>query len=201
MSTYGVNELGSANGGDVALSGMNIVNSVGMLILMPIFGINQGAQPLLGFNYGAKKFGRVLATYVRAVIAATVIGCIGFALLQLFPEQIVRIFAPNGSREILSFTPAAMRIATLALPIVGFQIVSANMFVVTGRPKTSMVLSMTRQFIFLVPCIYLFGRLWGLDGVIAAAPAADAMASVLTTIMIVIELRKLRAQRAEEELG
>jgi putative MATE family efflux protein len=192
MSSYGVNELGAA-GGDVALSGMNIVNSINMLIVMPIFGINQGAQPLLGFNYGAKKFGRVLGTYVRAVIAATAIGCVGFALLQLFPEQIVRVFAPNGSREILTFTPAAMRIATLTLPIVGFQVVSANMFVVTGRPKTSMVVSMMRQFILLVPCIFLFGKLWGLGGVIAAAPAADAMAVILTTVMIVIELKKLRA--------
>ncbi|MDR2355094.1 MAG: MATE family efflux transporter [Clostridiales Family XIII bacterium] len=198
MSAYGVNELGSANGGDVALSGMNIVNSINMLIVMPIFGINQGAQPLLGFNYGAKKFGRVLGTYVRAVIAATIIGCIGFALLHIFPEQIVRLFAPNGSRAILEFTPAAMRIATLTLPIVGFQVVSANMFVVTGRPKTSVILSMMRQFILLVPCIFLFGRFWGLGGVIAAAPAADAMAVILTTILIVIELKKLRAQRAAE---
>ncbi|MDR2088931.1 MAG: MATE family efflux transporter, partial [Clostridiales Family XIII bacterium] len=199
MSMYGVSELGSASGGDVALSGMNIVNSINMLIVMPIFGINQGAQPLLGFNYGAKKFGRVIGTYARAVIAATVIGCIGFALLQLFPDQIVRVFAPNGSREILSFTPAAMRIATLTLPIVGFQVVSANMFVVTGRPKTSMVLSMMRQFILLIPCIFVFGKIWGLSGVIAAAPAADTAAVILTTVMIVMELKKLRAQRAEEE--
>jgi putative MATE family efflux protein len=199
MSMYGVRELGAASGGDVALSGMNIVNSISMLIVMPIFGINQGSQPLLGFNYGAKKFGRVIGTYVRAVIAATIIGCTGFALLQIFPDQIVRMFAPNGSRAILTFTPAAMRIATLALPIVGFQVVSANMFVVTGRPKTSMILSMMRQFILLVPCIFLFGRIWGLDGVIAASPAADATAVILTTIMIVRELKKLRAQKAAEE--
>jgi Na+-driven multidrug efflux pump len=137
---------------------------------------------------------------VRAVIVATVIGCVGFALLQLFPEQIVRLFAPDGSRQILTFTPAAMRVATLALPIVGFQIVSANMFVVTGRPKTSIILSLMRQFILLVPCIFLFGRFWGLSGVIAAAPAADAMAVGLTTVMIVIELKKLRAGRAGETL-
>jgi putative MATE family efflux protein len=197
MSIYGVSELGPT-GGDVALSGMNIVNSINMLIIMPIFGINQGAQPLLGFNYGAKKFGRVLATYGRAVIAATVIGCVGFALLQIFPEQLVRVFAPAGSHEILTFTPTAMRIATLTLPIVGFQVVSANMFVVTGRPKTSVILSMMRQFILLVPCIFLFSKLWGLGGVIAAAPAADAMAVILTTVMIVRELKKLRAARKEE---
>jgi putative MATE family efflux protein len=201
MSIYGVNELGAANGGDVALSGMNIVNSISMLILMPIFGVNQGAQPLLGFNYGAKKFGRVIGTYVRAVIVATVIGCVGFALLQTFPEQIVLLFAPNGSREILSFTPTAMRIATLTLPVVGFQVVSANMFVVTGRPKTSVLLSMTRQCLFLIPCIFLLGRIWGLSGVIAAGPVADAMSVVLTTVMIVIELKKLRAQRAAEGKG
>jgi Na+-driven multidrug efflux pump len=197
MSMYGVSELGVANGGDVALSGMNIVNSIVMLILMPIFGINQGAQPILGYNYGAKKFGRVLSAYIHAVAAATILGCLGFALLHIFPDEIVRLFAPDGSRVLLSFTPYAMRIATLTLPIVGFQIVSANMFVVTGRPRASIILSMMRQVILLIPCILLFGRFWGLNGVIAAAPVADTLAVILTFVMIFAELKRLRAASTE----
>ncbi|MDR3295522.1 MAG: MATE family efflux transporter, partial [Clostridiales Family XIII bacterium] len=201
MSRYGVEGLGVANGGDVALSGMNIVNSINMLILMPIFGVAQGAQPILGYNYGAKKFSRVFSAFTRAAITGVVIGCVGFVLLHIYPEEIVRLFAPDGSREILSFTPFAMRIATLTLPIVGFQVISANMFVVTGRPKMSIILSMMRQVILLIPCIVLFGHVWGLTGVVAASPAADCGAFILTSVLIAMELKRLRAASAEERLA
>jgi putative MATE family efflux protein len=193
MGIYGAAALGVANGGDIALSGMNIVGSVSMMILMPIFGINQGAQPILGYNYGAKKFNRVLRAYVGAISAATVICTLGFILVQGFPHILVRLFAPQGSPALLSLTPWAMRVVMLFLPLVGFQIVSANVFVVTGRPKISILLSMLRQCIVLIPCMLLFGRLWGLYGVIAAAPVADGFSVILTAVMIFFELKKLRA--------
>jgi putative MATE family efflux protein len=193
MGWYGAAALGVANGGDIALSGMNIVASVSMLILMPIFGINQGVQPILGYNYGAKRFDRVLSAYLRAVAAATVICTGGFILVQLVPHELVRLFAPAGSPELLHFTPFAMRIVLLLLPLTGFQIVSANVFVVTGRPKMSILLSMLRQCIVLIPCMLLFGKLWGLSGVIASAPVADGFTLVLTGVMIFFEMRKLRA--------
>jgi Na+-driven multidrug efflux pump len=194
MGWYGAAALGVANGGDIALSGMNIVTSISMLILMPIFGINQGAQPILGFNYGAKKFHRVLRTYLGALAAATAVCTTGFILTQLFPVQIVKLFAPDGSAALLSFAPRAMRIMMLMFPFAGFQIVSSNFFVVTGRPKTSIVLSMLRQCIALIPCIFIFGRIWGLWGAIAATPVADGIAFLCTGIMIVFELKKLRVQ-------
>ncbi|MDR2363871.1 MAG: MATE family efflux transporter [Spirochaetaceae bacterium] len=193
MGIYGTAALGVANGGDIALSGMNIVGSVSMMILMPIFGINQGAQPILGYNYGAKKFNRVLRAYVGAISAATVICTLGFILVQGFPHILVRLFAPQGSPALLRLTPWAMRVVMLFLPLVGFQIVSANVFVVTGRPKISILLSMLRQCIVLIPCMLLFGRLWGLYGVIAAAPVADGFSVLLTAVMIFFELKKLRA--------
>jgi putative MATE family efflux protein len=193
MGWYGVAALGVANGGDIALSGMNINGSITMLILMPIFGINQGAQPILGFNYGAKKYHRVLKTYLGAVSAATAVATVGFILAELFPVQLVRLFAPNGSPALMSFAPRAMRIMMLLLPLNGFQIVSANFFVVTGRPKTSIVLSMLRQCIALIPCILIFGRLWGLWGATAAAPVADGFSFLCTGIMIIFELKKLRS--------
>jgi Na+-driven multidrug efflux pump len=196
MGWYGVSALGVANGGDIALSGMNINGSIMMLILMPVFGINQGAQPLLGFNYGAKKYGRVLQAYLAAMAAATVICVIGFAVSQIFSVSLVRIFAPNGSDALFMFAPRAMRIMLLCLPVNGFQVVSANFFVVTGRPKVSIVLSMLRQCIALIPCILIFGRLWGLWGVVAATPVADAFAFLVTGVMIWLEIRKLRKQAA-----
>ncbi|MCL2126965.1 MAG: MATE family efflux transporter, partial [Treponema sp.] len=92
MGWYGAAALGVSNGGDIALSGMNINGSITMLILMPIFGINQGAQPILGYNYGAQKLNRVLRAYLGAITAATCICVAGFAVGQLFPVELVRIF-------------------------------------------------------------------------------------------------------------
>jgi len=192
MGWYGARDLGVANGGDVALSGMNIVNSILMLILMPVIGTNQGAQPILGFNYGAKKYDRVLRTYLLAISAATVIGTIGLIVTQLFPVQIVRIFAPQGSAPLMEFAPRTMRTMLILLPLNGFQLISANFFVVTGRPKISIFLSLLRQCIALIPCILIFGHIWGLWGVIVAAPVADGFAFLFTGTWILFELRKLR---------
>jgi len=196
MGWYGAAALGVANGGDIALSGMNINGSILMLILMPIFGINQGAQPILGYNYGARQFKRVLRAYLGAIAAATVICTMGFAVVQLFNIQLVRVFAPEGSDALMSFAPRAMRTMMLLLPTAGFQVVSANLFVVTGRPKTSIFLSMLRQCIALIPCIFIFGHIWGLWGVVASAPVADCFSLFVTCAMIFFELRKLRSASA-----
>jgi putative MATE family efflux protein len=196
MGWYGAESLGVANGGDIALSGMNIAGSIVMMILMPVFGINQGAQPILGYNYGAKKFDRVLKAYIGAVSAATAICIVGFIICETIPGILVRIFAPDGSPALLSFTPWAIRMMVLLLPVNGFQIVSSNMFVVTGRPKTSILLTMLRQFIALIPCMLIFGRLWKLRGVVLSAPVADGFAFVITLVMIVMELKRLRKAAA-----
>jgi putative MATE family efflux protein len=192
MSWYGAAALGVANGGDVALSGMNINGAILMLILMPVFGINQGAQPILGYNYGAQRYDRVLRAYLGAISAASLICITGFAVAQLFTVELVRLFAPNGSSAIMEFAPRAMRTMMLMLPVAGFQIVSANLFVVTGRPKISIFLSLLRQCLILIPCILIFGRIWGLWGVISATPVADALSLIITGIMIFFELKKLR---------
>jgi len=197
MGWYGASTLGVANGGDVALSGMNINSAILMLILMPIFGINQGAQPILGYNYGARSFNRVLKTYIRAVLAGTAICSLGFAVSQLFPVQLVKIFAPRGSDALMHFTPRAMRIIMMMLPTAGFQIISTNLFVVTGRPKISIFLSMLRQCLILIPCILIFGKIWGLWGVVGAAPVSDACAFFITGVMIIFELRKLKSAETE----
>lgn len=197
IGKYGAAALGVAEGGDIGLSGMSIIMSISMMILMPVFGINQGAQPLLGYNYGAKKFGRVLRAYVLAITAATGICAAGFIVVQVFPLALVKIFAPDGSEPLLRFTPWAMRVQMLLLPLAGFQIVSSNFFVVTGRSKTSIFLTTLRQCIALIPCIIIFGNLWGLRGVIAAAPVADGFSFCVTLVMISFELKKLRARAAE----
>jgi putative MATE family efflux protein len=196
MGWYGKDVLGPG-GGDIALSGLNINMSVVMFVLMPIFGINQAAQPILGYNYGAKNFGRVRRALVLAITGATFLCAAGFILGEFFPRSLVLLFAPDGdpsrlSPALLGFAPRVMRIMMIMLPVNGFQIVATNFFVVTGRPKTSIFLSMLRQFIALIPCILIFGKIWGLWGVIAAMPVADGFSFVCTGIMIFFELKKLK---------
>jgi len=193
---YGATALGVANGDAIVLSGLNINGSIMMLILMPVFGINQGSQPILGYNYGAKLFRRVLRAYLGAIGAATIICVFGFAVTQIFAPHLIRVFVPDGSDALMRFTPRAMRIMLMLLPVAGFQIVSTNMFVVTGRPKISIFLSMLRQCIALIPCILIFGKIWGLWGVVAAAPVADGFSFIITGILIIFELRKLRRDLA-----
>jgi len=198
---YGADALGVANGGDVALSGMNIVGSIMMLILMPVFGINQGAQPILGYNYGAKLFKRVLRAYTGAIAAASFVCVFGFIIVFLFPVQLVRLFVPDGSTALMYFAPTAMRILMIMLPLAGFQIVSSNLFIVTGRPKISIFLSMLRQCLALIPCILIFGRIWGLWGVVAAAPVADGFSFLITSALIFFEIRKLRDVRLHGQIA
>ena len=192
LGWYGADSLGVANGGDIALSAMNIIGSVNMMIMMPVFGINQGAQPIFGYNYGAKQYKRVLQAYRLAIGAATTICILGFVAGQLFPLALVRLFAPDGSAVLLEFSSWAMRVFLLTLPLNGFQVVSSNFFIVTGRPKMSIFLTTLRQFIALIPCLLLFGYLWGVRGIAIAAPVADAFSFTLTGIMILFELRKLK---------
>jgi Na+-driven multidrug efflux pump len=163
-----------------------------MLFIMPVFGINQGAQPILGFNYGAKQFDRVRKAFLLAISGATILCLLGFILGQLFPHFLVRIFTPNGSPALLSFAPTALRVILIGMPLNGFTIVSTNFFVITGRPKISIFLSMLRQVIALIPCLLIFGKIWGLWGVVSAMPLADGFAFICTGTLILLELRKLK---------
>jgi Na+-driven multidrug efflux pump len=198
MSRAGMEALGVANGGDIALSAMSIQGTFVMLVLMPMFGINQGAQPVLGFNYGAKKFNRVLKAYLSACVIATIWSSLGFVMTQTLSVQLAQLFAPDGSETLVHLASRALRITTMMMPLVGFQIISTNFFVVTGRPKMSIILSLLRQCIVLIPCLLIFSRIWGLWGAIAAMPVADGVAILFTATMIFFEMRKLRSAIMEQ---
>jgi putative MATE family efflux protein len=198
MSNAGMEALGADAGGDIALSAMSIQGTFVMMVLMTLFGINQGAQPILGFNYGAKKFSRVLKAYLSAVAAGSIIAAAGFIIMQIFSEPLVKLFAPKGSDTLIWLASRAVRITTILMPMVGFQIISTNFFAVTGRPKMSIILSLLRQCIVLIPCIIIFSRVWGLWGAIAAIPVSDAVAILFTGAMIFFEVKKLRSAIAEQ---
>lgn len=182
-------------GGDIAVSAMGIVNSIGMLILMPIFGINQGAQPIIGYNYGAHKFSRVKKALKAGIAAATVIVLIGFIVTELYPEALIRMFT-GEDEELIKIGAQAINIFFIFLPIIGFQIVSAGYFQAVGKPKQAMILSLSRQVLLFIPALLIMPHFFGLKGVFFAGPIADAGSCIVTGIWLYIELKRLDTKSA-----
>ncbi len=180
-----------AYGGDVAISAMGVVFSVAMLFMMPIFGINQGSQPIIGYNYGARQFDRVKKAHLLASLAATVVTVGGFLAAVLFPSFIIGMFSRNDP-HLLEIGTRALRIFLVMFPIVGFQIVTANYFQAIGKPHQAMILSLSRQVLLLIPCLIILPRFMGLDGVFASGPVSDLGSSLLTGTLFYLEMRKLK---------
>ena len=178
-------------GGDLAISSVGIIYSVLMFILMPIFGLNQGAQPLIGYNYGAKRFDRVRDTSRLAIYAATSITTLGFLMAQLAPEALVGLFVPDNP-ALMAMAVPAMRRFFLMVPIIGFQIVASNYFQATGQPKKAMILSMSRQVLFLIPLIILLPFFFGLEGIWFAPPVSDLLSGLVTGTFFLFDMKRLR---------
>ncbi|MFY9370940.1 MAG: MATE family efflux transporter [bacterium] len=176
-------------GGDLAVSGMGIINSIMTIILMPVIGIRQGVQPIIGFNYGARRPTRVKTAVKLAIMAASAIVIAGYAMIRLFPEQLVRLF--NDTPELVEFTSTALLAWTFCLPIVGFQIIASSYFQCIGKALMAMFLTLTRQVIFLIPALLIFPKFWGLKGLVYAAPFADFCAVLLTGIFFHLAMKNL----------
>ncbi|MBB6215898.1 putative MATE family efflux protein [Anaerosolibacter carboniphilus] len=183
-------------GSDIAISGMGVVGSIITLILMPIFGINQGAQPIIGYNYGAKEFKRVKKALKLAGIAATGITTLGFIITRLFPVQLISMFN-RSDQELINFGTYAMNIFLIFLPIIGFQIIAANYFQAVGKPKQAAFLSLSRQVLLLIPALFILPKFYGLKGVLMAGPVADLGSSIITGIWLFMELRSLDEKHQE----
>lgn len=179
-----------AYGGDLAISVMGVLYVVFMMIGMPIFGINQGAQPIIGYNYGARKLHRVKRALLLAITAATVITTLGFAVSMLFPVQVIRLFHRHDE-ALLTLGVHAMRVCTLMMPVVGFQIVSASYFQAVGKPREALLLMLSRQVLMLIPAMLILPHYFGLNGVWAALPCADGCSSIASGLWLWFELRRL----------
>lgn len=193
-----LNKQLSYHGGDLALSAMGIVFSIGMLFLMPIFGINQGAQPIIGYNYGARQFNRVKKTHLLSSVAATVITTTGFFAAVFLPEVIIGFFN-SGDNDLIELGSHAMRIFLSMFPIVGFQIVTSNYFQAVGKPHQAMLLSLSRQVLLLIPFLFVLPGIWGLNGVFASGPAADFGASLLAGTLFYFEMKSLQRKHDATE--
>lgn len=184
-------------GGDLAIGAMGIINGIATIVLMPIFGINQGSQPIIGFNYGAKLYNRVKEALKLAIIAGTVISTAGALSVHIFPYVLVSLFN-KFDMNLTKITVNGIKIFMLMYPIVGFQVVSSNYFQAIGKAKVSMFLALLRQVIVLIPLIILLPKIFGLNGVWIAAPVSDIVSSVLTAAFLFIEVKKLNFKKSNK---
>lgn len=176
------------HGGDLAIGAMATISSIAMVFLMPIFGINQGAQPIIGFNYGAEKYDRVKKAYLGSLAVATIILCMGMVVIMLFPEAIIGIF--NKDPELMNISVNGLRIYLLMLPIVGLSVTGTNFIQSIGKAKMAMLLSLLRQVILLIPAVLILPTFLGLQGVWTAQPVSDFIATVITGIVVFRELKR-----------
>jgi Na+-driven multidrug efflux pump len=177
-------------GGDYAIGAFGIINALAMLFIMITVGVNMGMQPISGYNFGAGKFDRVTRVFRMAVLAATCITTCGFCLGELFAREVA--FAFTRDPELIRRTVTGMRLTFVMYPIVGFQMVTSTFFQSIGRAKISLVLSLSRQVLFLIPFLILLPLCWGLNGVWVAEPMADLTASITTFFVLRFQLRKVR---------
>ena len=180
-------------GGDTALSVMGIIFSIMTVIIMPIFGINQGSMPITGYNYGAKKYKRVIHTALLAAAAATLIMTAGFIITRIYPEELIKLFGKKNT-ELLAPGITAIKIFFLMVPLIGFQVVASGYFQATGKPGKAMLMSLSRQVIFLIPLVAILPLIWGLNGIWIAVPSSDFLAAILAASLFLHDIRILQKQ-------
>jgi putative MATE family efflux protein len=185
-------------GGDNAVTAMGIAFSILIICFMPLQGLTQGAQPIIGYNYGARHYRRVIDTVKLALVSATIFLAAGWIVIQLFPAFFVSIFTKEQG-ELKTVGIRCLHIATLMFPVIGIQMIGANYFQAVGKPLQSTILSMSRQLLFYIPILSVLPRFFAryglspLDGVFAAMPCADILAVSCTTVFLLAEWKKLKS--------
>ena len=164
-----------------------------MFAMMPGHAIGQGLQPILGYNYGAKRFGNAVRAVSYAMASGTAFCLVFFAVFMAFPDRITQIFTTN--EEILATSVHAVRIVFLALPMMGFLMVGSLVFQSIGRPVQSFITSISRPVLFLIPLMCILPRFMGIEGVWLTFPLADSMTAVLTFILLAPVMRSFRESR------
>lgn len=175
-------------GGDLAIGAMATISSINMLFVMPAFGFVQGMQPIVGFNYGAKKYDRAKKTLKISLMLATVVFIVGALVIQIAPQLLVGAF--NKDQELMNITVNGLRKYAFAMPIVGISIVGSNFIQSIGKAKMSMLLGLLRQVIVLIPMIMILPNFIGLNGIWLAQPTADIVSAIITGIVLFKEMKK-----------
>lgn len=190
LVTLFINQQLKSYSGDLAIGAYGIVNRISFLFIMINMGLNQGMQPIAGYNYGARKYSRVKEVYGKTVKYATVVALIGFIVSIAVPHAAVSVFTSDD--ELIELAAKGLVLINLMLPLVGFQMVTSNLFQCLGMINKSIILSMSRQLLFLLPLLYIMPMFLGAKGVWISFPIADFLASLVTFIMLLGLMKKLR---------
>ena len=189
-------------GGDLSIGAYGIANRVAFLFTMVVLGFTQGMQPIVGYNYGARKYDRALKTMWLTVGWSVATTTLGFLVCEIFPHQVVGMFvSEDGSGDATALIDASvkgLRILVAMLPIVGFNIVAGNFFQHIGKPKRAILLSVSRQMLFIVPLLFFLPPIYGVDGVWYAIPIADFVSTALAAVLLMLQIRKLRQNPSSE---
>jgi len=180
------------HGGDLAVGAYGIANRIGFLFFMIVMGINQGMQPIAGYNYGALKFDRMLRVLNLSIIAATAVMVAGWLVGELLPWYCARLFTKDS--ELLRLSTEGIRINMIAFPLIGFQAVVTNFFQSIGKAKISIFLSLSRQMIFLLPLLIILPPMFGVNGVWYSLPLSDVIAFLTAAAIMYHYMKKFKAQ-------
>jgi putative MATE family efflux protein len=181
-------------GGDLAIGAFGIINSVNTLIIMVIIGLNQGTQPIIGYNFGAKNYDRMFKTLKYGIIIATGLTTVGFLIGTFIPSYMASLFTKD--QELQAIATKALRISVTLFPLIGIPIVITNFFQSIGRAKVSIFLSLTRQFLFLIPCLLILPPIFGLNGAWVSMPVSDGLATIVASVTMYYFIRKFNRIKA-----
>ena len=178
-------------GGDMGISAVGIFFSLDSLLFLPVLGIGEGLQPLVGYNYGARIYSRVIHTVKLALIAAIGFFLLSFTVIMVFPYPLVHLFNTT-SEDLIKLTVRGMRLGYMGLPVAAVGIVASYTLQSLGKARESLILNITRQFVFFLPCLIFLPKLVGLDGVWLSLPASDVMGGILGGFILRGEMRKMK---------
>lgn len=187
-----INNSLQKNGGDMAIGAYGIINRVQTLFVMIVLGVTMGMQPIIGYNYGAKQIERVKQTLKAGIASGFTIMTLGFILCELFPHAISAMFTNEDS--LIGIAASGLRISVLAFPLVSSQIVISNFFQSIGKAKLSIFLSLSRQLIYLLPCLLFFPPLFGTDGVWWSMAVSDFLAFFTAITILISHIKKISKQ-------
>ncbi|MBR2637340.1 MAG: MATE family efflux transporter [Bacteroidaceae bacterium] len=184
--------------GDIAIAAYGISNRIQFIFVMVVLGLTQGMQPIVGYNYGAKRHSRVKETLKLTIFWATIITTLGFVISEFIPGIVARAFTTEES--LIEHSIKAMRIMSIFMPLIGFQLVTTNFFQSVGKVKKSIFLSLTRQMLLLIPLLVILPLFIGEDGVWYSMPISDVIAALLTVILLVQQFKEWKKENIEEQV-
>ena len=180
-------------GGDIAVGAYGIANSIAMIFIMFVIGLNQGMQPIAGYNYGAQQYGRMMRVVKLSIITAVCIMLTGWSLAMFAPYHCARMFTTDP--ELITGSIKAIHIIMMMFPLIGSQMVITNFFQCIGKVKISIFLSLSRQLLFLLPLLAILPNFYGIDGVWASMPTSDFIAVVVAVTIMLVFLRRFKKER------